>query len=68
MKRYLASLNENVSNQVLTDLDAIDVRVVWVSEALPHIVSIETNTSLEELKNFFLIESIQEETTGTVDV
>jgi hypothetical protein len=60
MKKYLLSLTENVSNQVVTDLDCFGVKILWVSEYVPFVLEVETNKSKEELESFFLIDGIDE--------
>lgn len=68
MKRFLVNLTECVSDQVLTDLDAFGVKVVYSSQLLQGFVIVETDKTKETLENFFLIESAQEERTGTIFV
>jgi hypothetical protein len=64
IKRYIVSLTENVSDQVLTDFDCFGAKIIWASEILPHLVAIETDKSKEELERFFLVESADEERIG----
>lgn len=64
MNKYLVQLTECVSDQVLTDLDAFDVKIFWASEYLQGFVAVETEKTKEELENHFLFEHVQEAAEG----
>lgn len=61
MKRYILSLNENISDQVIEDFDNFGAKIIWVSDLMPNLLVIETNKKIEEIRGFFLVESADEE-------
>jgi hypothetical protein len=67
IKRYIVSLTENVSDQVLTDFDYFGAKIIWASKLMPNLVGIETDKTKEELEQFFLVESADEERIGTLN-
>jgi len=64
MRSYILNLTENYSNKVKSHFDDFGVNVTWNSKFYEKLISIETNKTKEELENFFLVESVKEDTEG----
>lgn len=64
IKRFIVTLTELVSDQVLTDFDYFGVKLIWVSKAIPYLATIETDKTKEELEEHFLIDTADEEVIG----
>ena len=68
MNNFLIELTENISDQVITDLDCFGVTITWANKWLPHLIIGETNKTKEELEDFFLIETANKENDVTLGV
>jgi hypothetical protein len=68
LKEYIITLKENYSEQVHIDLNAIGVEVIWVSKLMPHLIAVESNKSIEELRECWLVEGISENIEGEFGV
>lgn len=64
IKEYIIGLTEKCSDQVQTDLEAYGMKITWVSKILPSIIAVETNKSKEELEQFYLVETVEENEQG----
>jgi hypothetical protein len=66
MNEYIVTLKEWYSNQVFHDLKDFGVEVIWVSQALPHIIAVRTNKTIEEIQKLYYVEDVWESVNGTL--
>jgi hypothetical protein len=66
MNEYIVTLKEWYSNQVFHDLKDFGVEVIWVSQALPHIIAVKTNKTDKELEKLCFVEEVNKVTHGTL--
>jgi hypothetical protein len=68
MNEYIVTLKEWYSNQVYHDLKDFDVEVIWVSQALPHIIAVKTNRTEKDLEGLCFIEEVSKVAYGTLSI
>jgi hypothetical protein len=66
MNEYFVTLKEWYTNQVYHDLKDFDVEVVWVSQALPHLIAVKTSRTIEDIRKLCFIEDVWESVNGTL--
>jgi hypothetical protein len=64
MKEYILTLKEGYSDQVQVDLRAFGAEVIWVSKGLPNLIAVESEKSIEELRELLLVKSVTENIEG----